>query len=159
MITLVYRLTFVFFLTWRTTIIRLIFSIQLFSVWKNVSKHSRIAGLTSSTNSTQWKQIWQSCFSDVATIRRLFEESLPCMNMLMTVLPSIHRCYSCMITDAFSWTVPEGIRNTKARFLNSTNALKYHNGLNAQCWKVWNHSQSTPNYSYPSLSILAKKVV
>ena len=54
---------------------------------------------------------------------------------------------------------PRRIRNTNARFLNSTNVLKYHNGLSAQCWKVWNHSQSTPNYSYPSLSILAKKVV
>ena len=54
---------------------------------------------------------------------------------------------------------PRRIRNNKARFLNSTNASKYHNGLDAQCWKVWNHSQSTPNYSYPSLSILAKKVV
>lgn len=54
---------------------------------------------------------------------------------------------------------PRRIRNTKARFLNSTNALKYHNGLNAQCWKVWNHSQSTPIYTYPSPSILAKKVV
>ena len=93
-----------------------IFSIQSFPVWKNASKHSRITGLTSSTISTQWKQIWQSCFSDVATIRWLFEESLTWMNMLMTVLPWIYRWDSCMITDAFLWTVPEGSGITNPDF-------------------------------------------
>ena len=132
-ISMVYRLTVYLLLDTKNDNHKTIFSIQSFPVLKNASKHSRVTGLTSSTISTQWKQIWQSCFSDVATIRRLFEESLPCMNMLMTVLPSIHHWDSCMISDAFLWKVPEGIRNTKVRFLNSTNALKYHNGLNARC--------------------------
>ena len=66
-----------FFLTRRTTTIRRIFSIQSLQ-WKNAStqfywKHSRITGLTRSTISTQRKQIRQSCFSDITTIKRSFE--------------------------------------------------------------------------------------
>ena len=115
-ISLVYRLTVYFLLDTKNDNHKTYCQYPVVSRWKNASKHSRITGLTSSTISTQWKQIWQSCFSDVATIRRLFEQSLPCMNMLMTVLPWIHRWDSCMITDAFLWTVPEGSGITKPDF-------------------------------------------
>ena len=64
-----------------------------------------------------------------------------CMNM-WTILPWIHCWDSSMITVAFMCTAV--VRNsefkTKARFLNYTNTFKFHNELNAWCWKVWKHS-------------------
>ena len=58
------------------------------------------------------------------------------------MLSWIHCRDSSMITVAFMCTAV--VRNsefkTKARFLNYTNTFKFHNELNAWCWKVWKHS-------------------
>ena len=61
---------------------------------------------------------------------------------MWTMLLWIHCWDSSMITVAFMCTAV--VRNsefkTKARFLNYTNTFKFHNELNAWCWKVWKHS-------------------